>query len=94
VRDAFQGFDQLCNAIVIVARGEPERSRFDHKGSWDYSRGLQESRTQAAIYDGLEGIPRAADFRAKEPGHIVIESKSGSHIVMLSGRTSRCQGVV
>jgi hypothetical protein len=74
VRDAFQGFDQLGNAIVIVARWKTERPRLDHKGFGSNDRGFQESGTQAAIYYRLEGVPGAADFRAKEPGNIVIES--------------------
>ena len=77
---AFQIFEQFLN-LFEVRQSQLHRlhhKRFSHR----LLRGRQ-AQPQEAIYDLFERFAGLADFLVQQGRHVVIQCKSGSHIMML-----------
>lgn len=85
----FERFKQILNLFITRTETEVHGNGGDNKslfGLW-----MPTSREAAAeqIVDGaLERAAGAAGFFLHKASNIVVESESGSHIMMLSGKTS------
>lgn len=83
MRRTLEALQQLLDILVRKTGGQPESSRSDLKRlAWRPL--LRHQAETKEVVDGLlERRPAAPAFLVQEPGHVVIEGKGGSHIMML-----------
>ena len=86
---AFHGFDQVLGLLKSRSQSQVRRNRGDDE-SLSALRTLarNDPLTNQLVHCRLEGLARAPDFVLHHPNHVVIESKSRSHIMMLCDEAS------
>ena len=78
----FQELDQFLDFIEALAGRRLQVPRFSFEGFPGWLLGRQ-AEAQEMINDLLERIPGTPEFFFEQFGDIVVESKRGSHIMML-----------
>jgi len=82
----FQHFDHFFHAVEIESFRQSKVDRSHHERlAVRLARGTQ-AQPQKMIHRLLEGFPRPAGFLLQLAGYVVVESKRGSHIMMLTIR--------
>ncbi len=88
MRRSFQRIQQLLNVVVTETARQPQFSRGDHEGLSGWSLRKHQSETQKVIDHLFERGTRPSALLIQETRYIVIERKSGSHIMMLTNEAS------
>jgi len=80
----FQHFDHFLHAVEIESFRQSKVDGRHHEWlSVRLARGAQ-AQPQEMIHRLFEGFPRPAGFLLQLAGYVVVESKRGSHIMMLA----------
>jgi hypothetical protein len=82
---AFQIFKQFLNFFEVW---QSQLHRLHYEWLSDRLPGGRQARAQKAIYDLLERLTGLARFLIQKAGNVIVEGKSGSHIMMLYHMTS------
>jgi len=80
----FQSFNQFFDVIEIKSRRRTQIPRFDHEGFSCRLLRRRQPQSQKPIHHPLERFPRLAGLLIQQGGDIIVESKSCSHILMLT----------
>jgi hypothetical protein len=80
---SFQEFDQLLDLIETNPWRGLQVPRFHFERLPSRILGSGQSQPQISVHNLLERFARLAGLFLQQAGHVVIESKSGSHIMML-----------
>ena len=86
---AFSRLDEILNLVVARSQARVQGNGSDNKALtrlW-LPRSSQ-AKAQQAIDGPFEGISRAAHLLFHELGYVVVDGKSGSHIMMLCYKAS------
>src|ERR1017187_9972441 len=84
----FKCLKQLFNVVETESGRRPEIPGFDHKRLSGRLLRSHQPQPQKVIDRLLERCSGAADLLVQQSRHIVIESKSSSHIMMLTNKAS------
>ncbi len=76
----------MFNIVIALSGRQTHRSRGYYKSPGSLLLGGHQSQSKKLIYRRFERDTRAPDFLLQKTGDIVIESKGGSHIMMLSNK--------
>jgi hypothetical protein len=79
----FQSLDQLFHVVVGESGRKSQFSRRHYERFSGGPPGSRQSETKKVIHDLFKRGSRPPAFFVQETGNIVIERKSGSHILML-----------
>jgi len=88
MRRTFQGLQQLLNAIVSESRRQPEFPRRHNKWLARWPFGCHQSEAKKVIDDLFERGSGPPGFLGEQPGNVVIQRKSGAHIMMIDEKAS------
>ena len=80
---AFEGIQQLLDIVIAQACGQFELSRHHDERLAHRPLPYRQSQPQKVVNRFLEGCARLPAFFIEQPGNVVIEGESGSHIMML-----------
>lgn len=81
---AFLRLDQFLNFLVARPQSRVQcKRRYDEPFLRRRPAPCLQARAQQIVHCALVGLSRAPNFLLNQPGHIVIEGKSRSHIMML-----------
>lgn len=85
----FQLIEKSCSAVIAKARPQPQRKRSYYE--WLFRVVVMISRqalAQQTVDGAFERLSGTARLFLHQPGHIVVESESGAHIMMLGRKAS------
>ena len=84
MRRPFQRFNQILNRLVARSQACVQCDGSDDKSL--FRRGVAASvqaATEQTVHCALKGSAGAPLFLLNEPGNVIVDGKSGSHIMML-----------
>jgi hypothetical protein len=85
----FQRFNQILNFLIARPQTEVHRDRSDHEplSGLRIAAGSQ-TPAQQIVHRTLERVAGASDLLLHKAGDIVVDGKSGAHIMMLEYEAS------
>ena len=84
-----QRFNQVFDLLIARSQARVHCDWGDHKSlSWLRIAVSGQAPAEQAVHRALEGVARAPLLLLHEHGNVVVNGKSGSHIMMLTSKAS------